>query len=228
MSNDQPQFTPRKKLFLNDWRQPHPTSEAPLEGAKFPAQFLWELTNAGKVVFKINDGIWKEGAKTTHKEVEMGAYQRGILFNSLLEAANNPEFTIKQYIIKKPGFVRTGGQSRMSDQPITHGTFTIKRDDRGVITLGYSKGDYKTTTSFRGPNNDVIMMRNEAGELVEDIGFMSRMYLRSWVDFHKRVLDRMELDGWTPPVPKGDKGKPAGDPNKSTPNNFDDDFDDMF
>ena len=75
-----PQGTPRKKSFLNDWRQPHPATDAPLEGGKYPAQFMWEVTNAGKIVLKISDGVFKEGAKSPHKEVEMNGYDRNILF----------------------------------------------------------------------------------------------------------------------------------------------------
>lgn len=232
--HSKPQFTPRKKMFLNDWRQPHPATDKPLEGAKFPAQFMWEITNAGKIVFKVSDGIFKEGGggKNNHKEVEMTAYDRNILFETLLEASNSPDFTSKQYQIKKHDFVFTGGQSRLSDSPVTKGTFTIKRDENGVISLGYSKGDYKVMCNFKGPNSNVLLMRNAEGQMVEDTGFMSRMSTRSWVNFHRPVLDRMELDGWEPPKPKGDGSagshKPNNNPNHSNTNSFDDDFDDMF
>lgn len=238
-NGQRPQGTPRKKSFLNDWRQPHPATDAPVDGGKYPAQFMWEVTNAGKIVLKISDGVFKEGAKSPHKEVEMNAYDRNVFFESLLEAANSQiDFKTKQLVVKKHQFVRNGGQSRMSEQPITQITLTISRDDKGAISLTYSKGDYKVTTRFKGPNSSVIMVRNDAGEVVEDTGFMSRMYTRAWVNFHSPVLDRMELEGWEPPKPKGDSGSSGGysgssynrnqgDPNKSNQNNFDDEFDDI-
>lgn len=232
--NNGPKFTPRKKMFLNDWRQPHPSTEKPLEGAKFPAQFMWEITNAGKIVFKVNDGIFKEGGggKNNHKEVEMGAYDRGILFETIAEAANSPDFTSKQYTIRKHDFVFTGGQSRMSESPVTKGVFTIKRDENGVISLTYSRGDYKATCLFKGPNSNTITMRGPDGTVVEDKGFMSRMAARRWVKFHEPILDRMEQDGWEPPKPKGDgtpgQHKQNNNPNQSNTNTFDEDFDDMF
>lgn len=230
-----PQFTPRKKMFLNDWRQAHPAGEKPLDGAKFPPQFMWEVTNAGKIVFKVSDGVFTQGGgggKNNHKEVEMTAYDRNILFETLLEATNSPEFTAKQYHIKKHDFVFNGGQSRLSEHPVTKGTFTIKRDKGGNISLGYSKGDYKVECTFKGPNANVIMVRGEDGQMREDTGFLSRMSTRSWVNFHRPVLDRMELEGWEPPKPKGDgtpgAHKPNNNPNVSNTNSFDDDFDDMF
>lgn len=238
-----PQGTPRKKSFLNDWRQPHPATDTPMEGGKYPAQFMWEITNAGKIVLKISDGVFKEGAKSPHKEVEMSGYDRNILFETLLEAANTSvEFPARQFFVKKHDFVRVGGASRLSEQPITKVMFSVSRDENGVINLVYSKGDYKVKTRFKGPNSSVIMVRNAAGEIVEDSGFMSRMYTRSWVNFHKEVLDRMERDGWEPPKPKGDfnggsnnnnngggapsyrqgtQGGGGGNPNQSN-SNFDD------
>lgn len=243
-NNQRPQGTPRKKSYLNDWRQPHPASEKPVEGGKYPAQFMWEITNAGKVVLKISDGVFKEGAKSPHKEVEMSAYDRGILFDTLLEATNPAiEFKTRQFMVKKHDFVRVGGQSRLSEQPITKVTFTISRDEQGIVTLVYSKGDYKVTTRFKGPNSSVIMIRNDAGEVVEDHGFMSRMYTRSWVNFHRPVLDRMELEGWEPPKPRdgsgggnnnggggGYRNNGGGNPNQSNSNfdAFDDESDIPF
>jgi|GEM_PF-6322887 hypothetical protein len=237
-NNSRPTPQPRKKSFLNDWRQPHPASDAPMDGGKYPAQFMWEVTNAGKIVLKISDGVFKEGAKSPHKEVELGAYDRNVLFETLLEASNNPDFKTKQLVVKKHQFVRTGGASRMSDSPITQVTLTIIRDDAGQITLGYSKGDYKVTTRFKGPNSSVIMYKNEAGEVVEDRGCMSRMYLRAWVNFHRMVLDRMELEGWEPQKPRegtsggangnGGYNQNKGNPNQSNHNSsFDDEFDDI-
>lgn len=229
-NNNRPTPQPRKKSFLNDWRQPHPASDAPLEGGKYPAQFMWEVTNAGKIVLKISDGVFKEGAKSPHKEVELGAYDRNVLFETLLEASDNPDFKTKQLIVKKHQFVRTGGQSRMSESPITQVTLTIIRDEKGQITLGYSKGDYKVTTRFKGPNSSVIMYKNEAGEVVEDHGCMSRMYLRAWVNFHRMVLDRMELEGWEPPKPRdgGSSNNNYQNNNRnSNPNQSNSNFDDF-
>lgn len=236
-NNGRPAFTPRKKTLLNDYRQPHPVSTEPVDGAKYPAQLMFDQANNGKIMLKVNDGVYKEGAKNNHKEVEMDYAHRGVLFEALLEATTNPDFGVKQFAVQWKQFVFAGGSGRMSDSPVIQVHLTITRAPNGVITLGYSKGDYKVQFKFKGPKDSVIYMKNEAGERVTDEGIMSRWNVRAWVNFHRPVLDRMENDGWEPPKPKdGGNGGGGGNRNNGGGGNnnssgggggFDDDIDDV-
>ena len=98
----------------------------------------------------------------------------------------------------------TGGQSKLSDTPVLQANLSIIRDKDGCITLGYSKGDYKAQFKFKGPKATTVMVKNDAGERVEDHGLMSRWAVRAWVNFHRPILDRMDNDAWEPVKPKGD------------------------
>jgi hypothetical protein len=235
-NNGRPAFTPRKKTLLTDYRQPHPQSIEPVDGAKYPAQLMWDQANNGKIMLKVNDGIYKEGAKNNHKEIEMDYQHRGILFEALLEATTNENFGVKQFAVQWKQFVFAGGSGRMSDQPVLQANLTITRAANGVITLGYSKGDYKVQFKFHGPKDSKIYMKNEAGERVVDEGVMSRWHVRAWVHFHRPLLDRMDNDGWEPPKPKdgqggsggggSNRGSGGGSSNSFEPDNsYDDDID---
>lgn len=203
----------RKKTLLNDYRQPHPTSTEPLPGAKYPAQLMWEQAINGKLLLKVNDGVWKEGAKTNHKEVEMDYAHRGILFEALLDATQDANFKMKVIPVQWKQYVFAGGQSKLSDSAVLQANLSIIRDKDGCITLGYSKGDYKAQFKFKGPKETTVMVKNDAGERVEDHGLMSRWAVRAWVNFHRPMLDRMDNDAWEPAKPKGDaaqrQDKPA-------------------
>jgi hypothetical protein len=244
MNGQRPQGAPngqkRKKTFLNDYRQAHPATDAPINGGKYPAQLMFEQKITGQIVLKINDGVFSEG-KSTHKEVELDAYDRGQLFEALKDAADltgNPNFKAAKVVPAKHQFVFQGGSGRMSDKPVVQCNFTITREDNGEITLGYSKGDYKAVIRFKGPRSMTVMMRNAAGEVVEDKGIMSRWAVRHWVSFMKPVLERMELEGWEPPKPRNTDGGNGGggggrsnDYNGGGNNNSggsDTDFDDDF
>lgn len=223
-NGSRPTFTPRKKTLLTDYRQPHPISTEPVAGAKYPAQLMWDQANNGKIMLKINDGVYKEGAKATHKEVEMDYAHRGILFEALLEATTDVNFKTKQIPIQWKQFVFAGGQGRMSQDPVLQVLFTISRDPQGRITLGWSKGDYKLQFLFKGPKEtNKIFMKNDAGERVEDYGTMSRWSVRAWVNFHRPLLDRMDNDSWEPPKPKDGQPAPAGRQNNNSSGGNDDD-----
>ena len=200
----------RKKTLLDDWRQPHPATLQPMSGGKYPAQGVFQQKNNGAIVFKINDGVFNRDQKTNHKEVELGYSDRGVLFEAVVEATNNAEFGTKQIVVQKKQFIKSGGQSKISDNPIVQAMFTIIRDANGVITLVYSKGDFKAPLVFRGPNDTVLYMKNAAGEKVEDKGTMSRWAARAWVQFHQRVLDEMERAAWEPRPPREGQGNGGG------------------
>lgn len=215
-NGQRPAFTPRKKTLLTDYRQPHPTSIEPVAGAKYPAQLMWDQANNGKIMLKVNDGVYKEGAKTNHKEVEMDYAHRGVLFESLLEASQDPNFQTKQIPVQWKQFVFAGGSGRMSDAPVLQAFLTVTRTKDGLIILGYSKGDYKVQFKFKGPRETTVFVKNDAGERVEDHGIMSRWAVRAWIHFHRPILDRMEMDGWEPPKPKeGTGGTSNGNQNRT-------------
>ena len=217
MSNQRPAGTPRKKNLLNDYRQAHPVTEAPLEGGKYPAQLMWEQANNGKIMLKVNDGVFKEGGGK-HKEVELDIYDRGVFFETLLEATKQPDFGTRQVNVARKQFVFAGGGGgggggRMSDNPITQVLLTITRQPDGKIVVGYSKGDFKAQFIFKGPRHTTLLMKGPDGARVEDHGTMSRMAVRNWVNFHRPMLDRMENESWEPPKPRGDA------PNNNNRNN---------
>lgn len=233
MSNNNQGFTPRKKTLLDDWRAPHLATAEPMQGGKYPAQLTWQQKNNGGIVLKVNDGVWKEGGGgNQHKEVDMDFASRGLLFEAVLEAANNPDFKTKQFSLRKRQFVRGPNGNRMSDQPITQATFTVIRKQDGTIQLGYSRGDYKPLFVFKGPFESVLLTR-EDGESVEDVGLMSRLAARSWVNFHRPILDKLEFEGWQPPKPRnnnnnnggGNNGGGFGGGSSNDFDNFDDDVD---
>lgn len=228
MQQQQPAFTPRKKTALNDYRLPHPRTDAPLEGAKYPAQLMFDQKNNGMIVLKVSDGIYKPGVPSTHKEVELDGYTRNVLFEAVLEATNNPDFKVKQLSVRKKQFVHGPGGGRMSENPIVQANLTIGRDSNGVVSLGYSKGDYKAMFNFRGPNDTVLLVK-EGDERVEDHGTLSRWTARAWVGFHKDLLNTLEIEGWTPPKPRNPPpGGFGGNSSGGVPaaaNSFDEDFD---
>lgn len=202
--------TPRKKTMLDDWRQPHPATAEPLPGGKYPAAGVWQQKNNGQIVFKINDGVYEQGNKSNHKEVDMNYVDRGAIFEAVLDAASDPNFGTKQIPIQKKAWIKAGGQSKLSDNPIIQAIFTVTRNKEGQILLGYSKGDYKAQLLFKGANFTTVLMRNAEGNKVEDVGLMSRWVARNWVNFHRNLLDEMERNAWEAPQPKNNGGGNGG------------------
>lgn len=234
MNNGAPnggQNNQRKKTLLDDWRQPHPSTLQPMPGGKYPATGVWQQKNNGAIVFKINDGVFNRDQKSNHKEVELSYSDRGCLFEAILQATTDANFGTKQIVVQKKQFIKSGGQSKISDNPIVQAMFTIIRDPNGVISFVYSKGDYKPQIVFRGPNDTVLYMKNEAGEKVEDRGTMSRWAARTWVQFHQERLNTMECAAWEPRVPKEGASNSYNNNNNnnsggsSEPDSFGDDID---
>lgn len=200
----QPQnFARRPQTMFNDYRYPMPASAAPMEGAKFPARWTWEFTLGGNVAFKVNDGIWgKDDRNAKSKEVELGNMDRNSLLNLMEEACNNPSFTKAQYHVKKVTF---GAGNRLNDHPSTLAVFTVIRDQDGRISVGYSKGTYKVKFEFKAPFDSIIMVAKD-GEVREDVGFMSRMYCKAFINYSRKFLDQPEWDAYKPKEPKGQGG----------------------
>ncbi|AUR81014.1 hypothetical protein FDJ25_gp075 [Vibrio phage Aphrodite1] len=193
----------RVKTPLNDYYGVHPQTAQPVEGAKFPGQALWEFANNGKVLFKADDKRYNPNDQQAYKkkECEMEASDRNMIFELLLEAANDETFTKGQYTIKKHQFVRQNGQSKLSDQPIAQGQFTVIRDQNGVISMGYTRGDYKILFVFSAPGHSELKFF-ENGEWVSKEGKMSQMWVRSYVKRMGGILNTKEMEIYQPPKPK--------------------------
>ncbi len=188
-------FKPRQRTLLNDWKLPHPSTEQPMPGGKYPAQVMFEQKNNGDIVFKISDGVYQPGAKNTHKEIVLDLYHRGLIFEAVLDACNNPNFTSKAIPLRWKDFVGGSGGTRMSEQPITHGNFMISLDDKQRVCMTYSKGDYRAPIVFRGPKDSTCYIKGPNGEKIEDHASTSRYMARTWVNFHQQVLAPMEMEG---------------------------------
>ena len=201
--SQQHQGNARVKTHFNDFYGTHPTTASPAEGAKFPGQMLWEIANNGKILFKADDKIYNPNDNQAYKkkECEMSFSDRNMIFELLLEAATDPKFTKAQYTVKRRAFVRQGGQSKLSDQPIAQGQFTIIRDQNGVISLGYTRGDYKILFTFDRPGFSELMFF-ENGEWVQGAGRMSQTWVRSYVKRVQKFLDQKEDETYQPPKPK--------------------------
>lgn len=203
MSDNNTTFVRRPSTLFNDFRYPMPTSDKPVEGAKYPARWTWELgLSGGTIYFKVNDGVYgKDDRNAKSKEVEMSVFDRNSLFNLMEEACNNREFTKAQYTVKKTQF-GTGG--RMNDHPSTLGTFTVIRTQDGRIMVGFTKGTYKVMFPFTSPYESVIMVTNSDGEAVEDKGLMSRVYCKAFTKFSRKFLDQYEWENYKAREKKGD------------------------
>lgn len=194
-------FARRPQTMFNDYRYPMPASAKPVEGAKFPARWTWELTLGGGVAFKVNDGVWgPEDRNAKSKEVELSAMDRNSLFGLMEEAINNVNFTKAQYHVKKVTF---GSGGRLNDHPSTLATFTVVRTGDGRISVGYTKGTYKVMFDFKSPYDSIIMVSGDGGEPREDGGLMSRVFCKAFIDYSRKFLDQAEWDGYKPREKKG-------------------------
>lgn len=193
--NNNQNFARRPQTMFNDYRYPMPASAKPVEGAKFPARWTWELTLGGGVAFKVNDGVWgKDDRNAKSKEVELSAMDRNALFALMENAINDPNFGKSQYVVRKVTF---GSGGRLNDYPSTLATFTVIRTQDGRINVGYTKGTYKVMFEFKSPYDSVIMVAGE-GEPQEAPGLMSRVYCKAFIDFSRKFLDQAEWDGYKP------------------------------
>ncbi|UQT03434.1 hypothetical protein YUBABA_02320 [Serratia phage vB_SmaM-Yubaba] len=204
----QQNFVRRPQTMFNDFRYPMPTSDKPVEGAKYPARWVWDFGLNGNIYFKVNDGIWgKDDRNAKSKEVELSVFDRGALLNLMENAINDPNFTKAQYHVKK---VQFGSGGRLNDHPSTLGTFTVIRDQHGRILVGYSKGTYKVMFPFTSPYESTILVSSNGGEPTEDRGLMSRVYCKAFIDFSRKFMDQYEWDNYKPKEKKGENNNGGG------------------
>lgn len=201
MNNNQPQGNQRPKTLFNDYRGLHPATRNIATGAKFAGQLTWELCAGGKIKLKADDKVRTEGNAYTKKEIEMDFHNRNSFFELLLRAANDPMFTKGQFAVKKHQWIRGSNGNQLSDQPLSQGEFTVIRDENGVISVGYSKSDYKILFDFSKPGFSTYR-EFVNGEWVDAQGKLSQDFVRGWVNGTRHLLDRWEWDNYTPPKPK--------------------------
>jgi len=198
----QPNSNARRKTIFDDWKQPQASTIDPVQGGKYPATWIIQQKSNGKIVMKINDGIYDPNSKSNHREVEMNWSDRNALMEGILEACMDAGFESRQMVIRKKDFIKSGGQSKISDNPIVKAMFTIDRSKDGVISVTYRKGEYSAKIVFRGANDTVLYMKNAEGQKVEDHGTLSRWAARAWVKWHQEPVNTMERDMYEPPAPK--------------------------
>ncbi|WZX10417.1 hypothetical protein ACP1_0128 [Aeromonas phage ACP1] len=201
--SQQQAFQRRTPILLSDYRYPSPMSREPVEGAKYPARWVWEQGLDGKIYFKVNDGVFgKDDRNAKMKEVEMSVYDRGALFELMKDACDNANFTKTQYHVKKVTF---GAGGRLNEHASTLGIFTVMRSQEGRISVGYTKGTYKVMFDFKSPFDSMIMVAKD-GEPREDAGLMSRVFCKAFINFCGPYLDKLEVEGYKPREPKNAGG----------------------
>lgn len=194
-NNNGKEFARRPQTPFNDYRYPMPTSDKPVEGAKYPARWTWELGLSGQIFFKVNDGVWgKDDRNAKSKEVELSNFDRNAILNLMENAINDVNFTRAQYVVKKVGF----SNGKLNDFPSVLATFTVKRDADGKIYVGYSKGTYKVMFPFTSPYESTILVAQNGGEPVEAAGLMSRVYCKAFIDYSRKFLDQYEYENYKP------------------------------
>lgn len=199
-NNQQPQG--REKTIFNDYRIGHPKTKEIASGAKYPGQMTWEISKNGEIIGKFNDGVYDPNNKNAGKmkEVKLNALERGSVFNAILSAATNPNFTSLQIPIRRREFINDGGRPRLSEKEITICEFTIMRDKNGVLCLGYRKGDYRVMFELTSHANVIKTFKD--GKWEEDHATTSNMYVLSYFNWVKKGLEELEIARHTPPKPK--------------------------
>ncbi|WNV45872.1 hypothetical protein [Aeromonas phage AerS_266] len=211
-NNTNREFQRRPGSMLNDYRYPMPMSEQPVEGAKYPARWTYELGLDGKIYFKVNDGVYgKDDRNAKLKEVALSAMDRNSLFNLMREACDNKDFTKAQYHVKQVTF---GNGGRLNDHPSTLGIFTVVRNPEGKISVGYSKGTYKVMFHFNSPFESIILVQKD-GEPQEDKGLMSRVYCKAFIEFSAKILDKYEIENYKPREKKDANNNGGGNNNNN-------------
>lgn len=220
----------REKTILDDYRWAHPHTNAPLPGAKYPATINWAIGNTGKIIFKVNDGVYSGSGDQSYKkkQQEIELTDRNAIFELLLHAVVDPNFIKAQYQIKRKKFLReSGGSGRMSDQPLVEATFTVIRESNGIIKLGFTKSDFKALFEFDSLS-DSVLMNFVDGEYRVDHNLNSKIYVKSYIGSIRDFLDGKEFSKYTPRPPKGQTNN--GNNNRNSGNNtqdFDDDLPDF-
>lgn len=192
--SQQPQFPRRPATIFNDFKYDMPKSTKPVDGARFPATWTWEIGVNGKIHFKVNDGIYgQQDANAKNKEVELSWLQRGQLLFVLQEAVNNKDFETSQVVISKKLY--NNSTKRFNDTPTVMATFTIIRTKTGEIRVNFARGTYELMFVF---NDDKLIIRTKTADgTIENVGLASRAYTNSFIAFSTKFLDHEEWARYT-------------------------------
>lgn len=205
--NEPQVFARRPATIFNDFKYPLPATLKPVDGARFPATWNWEIAAKGNKIFmKVNDGVYgKDDPNAKLKEVELNFYERNSLLYVLEEAINNPDFTSSQIDIKRKLWNRAA--NKPNDVPTIQATFTVIRGKTGEIRVHYKRSTYEVTFAMTSEFL-ACRTRNENGEWVDNPGLASRAYTRAFVEFSKKFLDPEEWNRYEREQKGGNK--PAG------------------
>ena len=223
-------FPRRPATLFNDFKFAMPRSTKPVEGAKYPATWTWEIGLTGKIMFKVNDGIYgTEDRNAKNKEVELNAFDRNSLLFVLQEAVSDKDFASTQVFIRAKLYNNQTG--RFNDTPSVMATFTIIRTKAGEIKVNYARGNYELT--FNMADENLLMKTKDInGGVVENPGLASRAYTSSFIKFSSKFLDQEEWNRYSREDKKGKTGggsgggKQGASQQSSTPSDFvDEDFD---
>lgn len=205
--SEQSQFPRRPATLFNDFKFDMPKSLKPVDGAKFPATWTWEISLSGTPSFKVNDGIYgKDDKNARNKEVPLSAIKRNELLYVLKESINNPLFTSAQVVILDTLWNNSTG--KFNTELSTLATFTIKKTADGEILVHFVRGTYEVTFSFTDPKLQ-IKTKDANGNIAIDKGLASRAYVDSFVLFSSKFLDNEEWARYTREA-KGGKGGNGG------------------
>lgn len=222
MSQNQPfQGQTRPKTILNDYGQPHPETEQPLQGARYNGAMRFEQKISGEIVLRCFDNIFNaNGPKAPPREVSLNYNERGVLFDTIRSAANlKEEFVSAQIPINQKAWIREGGASKLTPEPVNNCNLIVSRDDKGRVSLTYQKGDYSFKVVFRLHNAPAIRVKLADGSAIEDFGAPSRSSARIWCNWHEAKLNEMEQAAWKPREPKNGGAGGGNGGNQSWKNN---------
>lgn len=192
--------TPRAKTILNDYMQPHPETEQPVQGAKHNGALRFEQKANGRIVLRVYDNVWSDQKKTT-REVELDYNERGTLFEAVRQASDEKcSFASVNIPINQRGWMRTATGNKLTDDPINMCNLIVSREPDGRVSLEYVKADFRFKVLFRLKNCASWKIKTVTGEIKDDAGLPSRASARTWCNFHETLLNDMERAVWTPRV----------------------------
>ena len=218
MSDEQSKFPRRPATIFNDFKFDMPKTTKPVEGAKFPATWTWEIGTTGKIMFKVNDGIFgRDDRNAKNKEIELSVFNRNQLLFVLEQAATDKEFKSTQVIVRDR--IWNNQMNRMNDTPSVIATFTVARNKNGEIKVNYVRGSYEVTFNMTSSLMQMKSKNSESGEVEENAGLASRAYTFTFVQFSRKFLDNEEWNRYSREPKKGN-GNGGGNRNGGGNNNW--------
>lgn len=205
-------FKRRPSIIFNDFYQQVPQTIEPINGGRFPATWLWEISaDRDKVYSKVNDGNYGASDQNAKlKTVEMGWAERNSLFEILRQAALDKEFTTSQLCVYDKSF--NGG-----DRLPLRATFTVMRGKTGEIRVHYRRSTFEATFVMAS-KRIIVNKKSENGAWAPDPGMSSSCYTLSLLKALTNFLNENEINNFKPKEPKSG-GNDTGGGNNTTSNN---------